>query len=80
MTFPSLSRRDYQFPQCKSICQVRNIFFQDQTKSFFLQFGQGILNFEETQEPIQLVIGDPYCPIRPNYKGVYLSTNKTSSF
>ena len=43
--FQSLGRSDYQCPQCASVCQVRNILFEDQTISFFLSFGQGGLHF-----------------------------------
>ena len=35
-TFESLGRSDYQCPQCGSVCQVRNIPFEDQKNSFFL--------------------------------------------
>ena len=56
--------------QFKSICQVCNIFFDEQTKSFFLKFDQGINNFEETKKTIQVVIGDVYCPTCPNEKCV----------
>ena len=45
-----------------SMCQVRNIPFEDQKNSFFLSFGQGIYIFEEIPKPIQDVIGDVYCP------------------
>ena len=34
-TFQSLGRRDYQCPQCGSVCQVRNNPFEEQTNSFF---------------------------------------------
>ena len=34
-TFQPLGRSDYQCPQCESVCQVRNIPFEDQTISFF---------------------------------------------
>ena len=61
-TFPSLGRSDYQCRQCASVCQVRNIPFQDQTSSFFLSLGQGIYNLEETPKSIQDVIGNAYCP------------------
>ena len=37
-------------------------FFEDQTKSFFLSFGQGIYIFEESPKSIEDVIGDVYCP------------------
>ena len=45
-TYQSLGRSDYQFPQCASVCQVRNIAFEDQISSFFLSFGQGVYIFE----------------------------------
>ena len=61
--FQSLGRNDYQYPQCVSVCQVRNILFEeDQTNSFFLSFGQGVYNFEESPKSIQDDIGDFYCP------------------
>ena len=61
-TFQSLGRSDYQCPQCASVCQVRNIPFEDQTISFFLSFGAGVYIFEESAKTIQDVIGDVYCP------------------
>ena len=61
-TFQSLGRSDYQCPQCASVCQVRNIPFEDQTNSFFLSLGQGVHIFEENPKSIQDVIGDVYCP------------------
>ena len=61
-TFHSLGRNDYQCPQCASVCQVRNIPFEDQTNSFLLSLGQGVYIFEENTESIQDVIGDVYCP------------------
>ena len=61
-TFQPLSRSVYQCPQCASVCQVRNIFFEDQTNSFSLSFGQGLYIFEEIPKSIQDVIGDVYCP------------------
>ena len=60
-TFQSLGRSDYQCPQCASVCQLRNIPFDDQTSSFFLSLGQGFYIFEKTPKPIQDVIGDVYC-------------------
>ena len=60
--FQFLGRSDYQCPQCGSVCQVRNIPFEDQTKSFFLSFGAGVYIFEESAKTIQDVIGDVYCP------------------
>ena len=61
-TFQSLGRSNYQCPQCASVCQVRNIPFEDQTNSFFLSFGAGVHIFEESVKTIQDVIGDVYCP------------------
>ena len=43
--FQSLGRSDYQCPQCASVCQVRNIFFEHHTNSFFLSFSQGVYIF-----------------------------------
>ena len=61
-TFQSLGRSDYQRPHCGSVCQVRNIPFEDQTTSFFLSFGPGVYIFEDNPKSIQDVIGDVYCP------------------
>ena len=61
-TFQSLGRSNYQCPQCASVCQVRNIPFEDQTNSFFLSFGLGVDIFEENPKSIQDVIGVVYCP------------------
>ena len=60
-TFQSLGRSDYQCPQCESVCQVRNILFEDQTNSFFLSLGQ-VYIFEQSPKSAQDVIGDVYCP------------------
>ena len=61
-TFQSLGRSDYQCPQCASVCQLRNIPFEDQTTSFFLSLGAGVYIFLENPKSIQDVIGDVYCP------------------
>ena len=61
-TFQSLGRSDYQCLQCASVCQVRNIPFEDQTTSFFLSFCAGIYIFEESAKTNQDGIGDVYCP------------------
>ena len=65
-TFQSLGRIDYQGLQCSSVCQVRNIPFEDQTKSFFCSFGQRDCIFEETPNSLEGVIryvsiSDKYC-------------------
>ena len=61
-TFQSIGRSDYQCPQCASMCQVRNIPFEEQLNSFFLSLGQGVYIFQENQNSVQHVIGDMYCP------------------
>ena len=61
-TFQSLGRSDYQCPQCGSLCQVRNIPFEEQTNSFLMSPGQGVYIFEERPKSIQEVIGDVFCP------------------
>ena len=44
-----------------SVCQVRNIPFEDQT-NFFLSFGPGVYIFEDNPKSIQDVLGEVYCP------------------
>ena len=61
-TFQSLGRIDYQGPKCASVCQVRNISFEDQRNSFFLSLGPGVYIFEENPKSVQDIIGDVYCP------------------
>ena len=68
-TFQSLGRSDYQCPQCASVCQVRNIPFEEQTNSFFLSLGQGVYIFEERSKSVQEVIGDVYCPAKSCLNG-----------
>ena len=83
-TLQSLGRSDYQYPQCASVCQVRNNCFEDQTHSFFLSFRQGVYIFDESPKSIQGVIGDVYCPgtycsNRENYEslGGYVTTPRS---
>ena len=71
-TFQSLGRSDYQCPQCGSVCQVRKIFFADQTNSFFLSLRQGLYIFEKSPKSVQDVIGDVCCP------GKYCSNREKS--
>ena len=61
-TFQSLGRSDYQCPQCGSVCQMRNILFEEQTNCFFLSLSQRVYIFEESPKSVQDVIGDVYCP------------------
>ena len=63
-TFQSLGRSDYQCPQCGSVCQVRNIPFEEQINSFFLSLGQEVYIYEERPKSVQEVIGDVYCPAK----------------
>ena len=61
-TSQSLGRSDYQCPQCASVCQVRNILFEDQINFFFLSLGPGVYIFEESPKSIQGVIAGVCCP------------------
>ena len=61
-TFHSFGTSEYQCPQCASVCQVRNILFEERTTSFFLSLGQGVHIFEENPKSIQDAIGDVCCP------------------
>ena len=58
-TFESLGSSDHQCSHCASVCQVRNIPFEDQRSSFFWSFSQGVYIFEESIEDVS---GDVYCP------------------
>ena len=60
-TFENLGRSDCQCPHFASVCQARNIPFEEQTNSFFLSFGQRVYIFEVSPQPIQAVIGDFSC-------------------
>ena len=60
-TFQSLGRSNHQCPQCASVCQVRNIPFEDQINSFLLSLGPGVYIFEERPKSVQEVIGDVSC-------------------
>ena len=61
-TFQPLGRSDYQYPQCGSVCQVRNTPFDDQTNFFFMSLGQGVYIFGKIPKSVQDVIGDVHCP------------------
>ena len=61
-TVQSLGKSDYQCTQCGSVCQLRNIPFEDQTNSFFLSLGHGVYTFEKSPKSVQDVMGDVYCP------------------
>ena len=55
-TFQYLSRSEYQCPHCAFVCHVRNIPFEDQTKSLFLSFGQGIYIFGRVQIKFKVLL------------------------
>ena len=61
-TLQPLGRSENQCPQCGSVCQVRNIPFEDQTTSLLLSLGQGVYIFEDNPKSVQNVIGDIFCP------------------
>ena len=61
-TFQSLERSDFQYFQFASTCQIRTNPFEDRTKFFFKMRKQSIDNLEATQESIQDIVGDLYCP------------------
>ena len=82
--FQSLGRSDYQCPQCGSVCQVRNIPFEDQTNSFFLSLGQGVCIFEESPKSVQDIIEgvsfpSKYCSNREKCEslGGYVTTPRS---
>ena len=55
-TFQSLGRSDYQCPQCGSVCQVRNIPFEEQIGSFFLSLGQGFTFLKRDQNQFKKLL------------------------
>ena len=61
-TLQSLGRNDYQGSHCASVCQVRNIPFEEQTHSFFCRLVRGVYVFEESPKSIQDIMGDVCCP------------------
>ena len=62
--FLNLSRSDYQCPECGYTCQVRNIDYENQTRSDLLMSDQDIYNSEEKHKSNEDVIGDAFCPGR----------------
>ena len=55
-TFQSLGRREYQRPQCASVCQVRNIPFEDQTNSFFCRLVKGFTFLKRVQTQFKMFL------------------------
>ena len=68
-TLQSLGRSDYQCLQSATVCQVRNISFEDQTSSFYLSFGQGVYISEDSPKSTQDVIVELFCLGKHCYKG-----------
>ena len=54
--FQSLGRSDYQCPQCGSVCQVRNIPFEDQTNSFFCRLVKGFTFLKRDQNQFKMLL------------------------
>ena len=61
-TFESLGRRNYQCPQCASMCQVRKPPFKGRTNTLISSFGKGAYILGESPKSIQDVIEDVLCP------------------
>ena len=55
-TFQSLGRSDYQSPQRGSVCQVRNIPFEDQTNSFFCRLVRGFTFLKRAQNQCKMLL------------------------
>ena len=55
-TFQSLGRSDYQCPQCASVCQVRNIPFEDQRNSFSCRSVKGFTFLKRTQNQFKMLL------------------------
>ena len=60
-TFQSLGESEYQCPQCASVCEVRNILFEEQTNSLLLSFSQGAYIYGESPKSIEDVVGVVFC-------------------
>ena len=55
-TFQSLGRSDCQCTQCASVCQVRNIPFEDQTNSFFCRLVQGFTFLKKVPKQFKMLL------------------------
>ena len=55
-TFQSLGRSDYEGPQCRPVCQVRNAPFEDQTISFFLSLAMGFTFLKRAQNQFKILL------------------------
>ena len=54
-TFQSLGRSDYQCPQCGSVCQVRNILFEDQQIPFSCRLVKGLTFLKRLQYQFKML-------------------------
>ena len=54
--FQPLGRSDYQCPQCRSVCQVRNISFEVQRNSFFCRLKQGFTSLKRVQSQLKMLL------------------------
>ena len=73
-------RSDFQCPQCSSVCQERNVAFEEQTNSFSFSLVKRVLFLKKQKKSIEDVIRDIYCPTRSNESCVHLSTSNNSCF
>ena len=63
-TFQFLGRSNYQYPQCGSVCQVRNNPFGDQTNSFFCRLVKGFTFLKRVQNQFKVLL--EMCIVLPN--------------
>ena len=54
--FETLGRSKYQYPHCASVCQVRNIAFEDQTNSFFCLLVKGFSFSKRFQNQVKMFL------------------------
>ena len=55
-SFQSLGRGDFQCQQYGSVCQVRNIPFEDQRNSFFCRLVKGFTFLKRTQNQFKILM------------------------
>ena len=79
-TFQFLNGGDHQCPQCASVCQVREISNEEQTKSFLLMCYHGIYTFVETKKSNQRISADVFGPDRDFVNRKECQTNDTHVF
>ena len=77
-TFPSLSRRDYQCPQCRSYVKCAIFPSKNEQVRFFLKCDQEFYSTEETQTLFQDAAVDVFClgRYRSKQKCVFIHTWK----